>query len=58
VDVDNTLLDNDRVRSDIQPHLERELGVEVRDRYWAIQEQLFTDLEGLSRRSPAARPTV
>ncbi len=44
VDVDNTLLDNDRIRSDIQEHFEQELGVEVRDRYWAIQEQLFVDL--------------
>ena len=44
VDVDNTLLDNDRIQADLRRHLEREFGVGPRDRYWAILEQLFTDL--------------
>jgi len=44
VDVDNTLLDNDRIQSDLTRHLEREFGTATRDRYWAILEQLFTDL--------------
>jgi FMN phosphatase YigB (HAD superfamily) len=44
VDVDNTLLDNDRIQSDLRRHLEREFGAASRDRYWAILEQLFTDL--------------
>jgi FMN phosphatase YigB (HAD superfamily) len=44
VDVDDTLLENDRIQEDIRTHLEREFGVAARDRYWAIQEQLFTDL--------------
>jgi len=44
VDVDNTLLDNDRIQADLRRHLEREFGVACRDRYWAILEQLFTDL--------------
>ncbi len=44
VDVDNTLLDNDRIQSDLRRHLEREFGAACRDRYWAILEQLFTDL--------------
>ncbi|MGH7046486.1 MAG: HAD family hydrolase [Stellaceae bacterium] len=44
VDVDNTLLDNDRIQADLRRHLEREFGVGCRDRYWAILEQLFTDL--------------
>ncbi len=44
VDVDNTLLDNDRIQSDLRRHLEREFGAATRDRYWAILEQLFTDL--------------
>ena len=44
VDVDNTLLDNDRIQSDLKRHLEREFGAASRDRYWAILEQLFTDL--------------
>ena len=39
-DVDNTLLDNDRIQDDLRTHLEREFGVETRDRYWAIFEEL------------------
>jgi FMN phosphatase YigB (HAD superfamily) len=42
--VDNTLLDNDRIQTDLRTQLERELGAACRDRYWAIQEKLFTEL--------------
>ena len=44
VDVDNTLLDNDEIQSDLRRHLEREFGPACRDRYWTILEQLFTEL--------------
>jgi FMN phosphatase YigB (HAD superfamily) len=44
VDVDNTLLDNDRIQDDLKRHLEREFGVASRDRYWAILEALFVEL--------------
>ena len=44
VNVDNTLLDNDRIQSDLKRHLEREFGAACRDRYWAILEDLFTEL--------------
>jgi FMN phosphatase YigB (HAD superfamily) len=44
VDVDNTLVDNDRIQADLRRHLEREFGTGCRDRYWAILEQLFVDL--------------
>jgi FMN phosphatase YigB (HAD superfamily) len=44
VDVDNTLIDNDRIQNDLKRHLEREFGTACRDRYWAILEQLFKDL--------------
>ena len=44
VDVDDTLLANDRIQDDIQRHLEREYGTEARERYWAIQEELFAQL--------------
>jgi haloacid dehalogenase-like hydrolase len=44
VDVDNTLLDNDRVQEDIKRHLERQYGAASRDRYWAILEELFRTL--------------
>jgi FMN phosphatase YigB (HAD superfamily) len=44
VDVDNTLLDNDAFQTDLRRHLEREFGSACRDRYWAIQEELFAEL--------------
>jgi FMN phosphatase YigB (HAD superfamily) len=44
VDVDNTLLDNDRIQDDLKRHLEREFGAASRDRYWAILEALFAEL--------------
>src|SRR6187200_3460777 len=44
VDVDNTLLDNDRVQADLKRHLERDFGADCRDRYWAILEELFDTL--------------
>ena len=44
VDVDNTLLDNDRIQNDLKRHLEAEFGAACRDRYWEILEQLFTEL--------------
>jgi len=44
IDVDNTLLDNDRIREDIRCHMEREFGAYCRDRYWTIQEELFVEL--------------
>jgi FMN phosphatase YigB (HAD superfamily) len=44
VDVDNTLIDNDRIQNDLRRHLEHEFGAACRDRYWAILEQLFKDL--------------
>jgi FMN phosphatase YigB (HAD superfamily) len=43
-DVDNTLLDNDRVVDDLSGHLEREFGAESRDRYFAIFEELRAEL--------------
>ena len=43
-DVDNTLLDNDRVTSDLRRHLEREVGQENSGHYWDIFEQLRTEL--------------
>ena len=43
-DVDNTLLDNERVLDDLGNHLEHEFGAEIRDRYFAILEDLFVEL--------------
>ena len=44
VDCDSTLLDNDRVQSDLRDHLAREFGTDSRDRYWAIFESLRSEL--------------
>ena len=43
-DVDNTLLDNDAVQDDLSAHLEREVGLANRDRYWEIFEQIRAEL--------------
>ena len=43
-DVDNTLLDNDRVQQDLREQLAREFGPQARDRYWDILEQLRGEL--------------
>jgi len=43
-DVDNTLLDNDRVAADLQRHLASEVGAEGAQEYWGIFEQLRTEL--------------
>jgi FMN phosphatase YigB (HAD superfamily) len=44
LDCDNTLLDNDLVEEDLRRHLAREFGPASRDRYWAILEQLRSEL--------------
>ncbi len=44
LDVDNTLLDNDRIIADLRRHLEEEFGVASADRYWVIFEQLRAEL--------------
>ena len=43
-DVDNTLLDNDRVVADLMRHMNRELGHERQQDYWNIFEALRTEL--------------
>ena len=44
LDVDNTLLDNDRVIADLHAHLEHEFGVVLAGRYWAHFEALRSEL--------------
>jgi len=43
-DVDNTLLDNDRVTADLKRHLLEQVGPERQQCYWDIFEQLRTEL--------------
>jgi FMN phosphatase YigB (HAD superfamily) len=42
-DVDNTLLDNDRVQADMSVHLAKYYGTATRDRFWEIFENLRTE---------------
>jgi len=44
LDVDNTLLDNDRVAADLKRHLAKVLGTERHQRYWALFEELRAEL--------------
>ncbi len=44
LDVDNTLLDNDRIIADLRLHLEREFGAASAGRYWTIFEELRSEL--------------
>ena len=43
-DVDNTLLDNDRIVADLRQHLEKEVSSEGAQGYWSIFEQLRSEL--------------
>ena len=43
-DIDNTLLDNDRVTTDLRRHLELHVGAERQKHYWEIFEQLRIEL--------------
>ena len=44
IDVDNTLLDNDRVTDDLRGYLTREIGPDASDEYFRIFEDLRTEL--------------
>jgi FMN phosphatase YigB (HAD superfamily) len=64
LDVDNTLVDNDRFASDLRAHLVQQFGQEECDRYWSVYEQLrdtvgYADYLGALqhfRRDQDARP--
>ena len=43
-DVDNTLLDNDRVTADLMRHLDSKVGQECQQHYWDIFEDLRNEL--------------
>jgi FMN phosphatase YigB (HAD superfamily) len=54
-DVDNTLLDNDRFKSDVAAFLRRELDTELAERYWEHYEELrrehaYADFIGAAER--------
>ena len=60
-DVDNTLLDNDRVTKDLRRFLDREVGGERAADYWQIFEDLrselgYADYLGALQRYRVARP--
>ena len=61
LDVDNTLLDNDRVAADLKRHLVREVGAGRAEQYWAIFEELrgelgYADYLGALQRYRLAHP--
>lgn len=61
-DVDNTLLDNDRVTYDLRRYLEREVGRERSEHYWKIFEQMrgelgYADYLGALQRYRVAYPS-
>ena len=43
-DVDNTLLDNDRIQADLDVHIRVEHGTAARNRYWEIFEAIRSEL--------------
>ena len=60
-DVDNTLVDNDRVAEDLQRHLRKKVGETCAQRYWEIFEQLrsklgYADYLGALQRYRIERP--
>jgi FMN phosphatase YigB (HAD superfamily) len=44
IDVDNTLLDNDRIEQELRAHLIDEFGEEAQQRYWELFEELRDEL--------------
>ena len=61
-DVDNTLLDNDRIIADLSQDLEKHFGPECREEYFATFEQLrsetgYADYLGALQRYRLLRPT-
>ena len=61
LDVDNTLLDNDRITEDLKDHLTQAFGAERQERYWAILDKLredlgYTDYLGALQRYRAENP--
>jgi FMN phosphatase YigB (HAD superfamily) len=60
-DIDNTLVDNDRVADDLKRHLTTTVGEECSQRYWEIFEQLrielgYADYLGALQRYRIERP--
>jgi FMN phosphatase YigB (HAD superfamily) len=43
-DVDNTLLDNDRVAADLKQYLTKAFGAQRQERYWALFEEIRKEL--------------
>jgi len=44
LDVDNTLLDNDRVTDDLRHHLRHQVGASCEETYWGIFDELRREL--------------
>src|SRR5579859_5054129 len=44
LDVDNTLLDNDHIETDLKQYLAQKFSTASRDRYWDLLEELRAEL--------------
>ncbi len=45
IDVDNTLIDNDKAKEDFDQHLQAEIGPELTERFWDIYEAVRKEID-------------
>jgi|WetSurMetagenome_2_1015567.scaffolds.fasta_scaffold331635_2 hypothetical protein len=57
-DVDNTLLDNDKIEIDIRRHMERKFGKESLDRYYAILKEWVEIMKALGDKWPVIEDNI
>jgi len=53
-DVDNTLVDNDRIAADLKHYLTKEVGEGRQQQYWEMFEELRAELGYAARSSATA----
>lgn len=47
IDVDNTLINNDKVKTDVDDQMKATIGAERTARFWEVYEQVRKDLDGV-----------
>ncbi len=55
IDVDNTLINNDEIKSDLDAHIKVDLGEKLTARYWEIYEQVRKERDVAIRSSTTTR---
>lgn len=48
IDVDNTLINNDQVKTDVEEQMKNLLGEEQSARFWEVYEQVRKDMDGVN----------